>query len=234
MRLNIFLSLVLVLGLAICTNAKAEMKGDAEAIALADQLVESIGGRALWSKIRSLHVFEQSRSPRGDGIVGEFWRDLQVPRERYTLTNRDGLKIEFWWDDRGVWQLLNGEQNNDLPADLHAEVTAYWQGEIYVMYHRLAKEDPALRLDKNDDNSFTVFDEKLDRRLGTFWVNGDGDLYRWRHDDGTEYIYGPHRQFGEISFPDWGSQVDGSWSFYYVEVRWSTEEPKISYDPPRN
>ena len=219
--------------MAICTGARAEMKGDEEAIALADQLVESIGGKELWSQIRSLHVFEKSRSPRGDGIVGEFWRDLQVPRERYTLTNRDGLKIEFWWDDRGVWQILNGEQNEDLPANLHAEVTAYWQGEIYVMFHRLAKEDSALRLDKNDDNSFTAFDEKLDRRLGTFWVNEDGDLYRWRHDDGTEYIYGPHRQFGEISFPDWGSQVDGSWSFYYIEVRWSTEEPQVSYDAPR-
>jgi hypothetical protein len=208
------------------------MKGDEEAIALADQLVESIGGKELWSQIRSLHVFEKSRSPKGDGIVGEFWRDLQVPRERYTLTNRDGLKIEFWWDDRGVWQIINGEQNEDLPANLHAEVAAYWQGEIYVMFHRLAKEDSALRLDKNDDNSFTAFDEKLDRRLGTFWVNEDGDLYRWRHDDGTEYIYGPHRQFGEISFPDWGSQVDGSWSFYYMEVRWSTEEPQVSYDAP--
>jgi len=220
--------------MAICTGARAEMKGDEEAIALADQLVESIGGKELWSQIRSLHVFEKSRSPRGDGIVGEFWRDLQVPRERYTLTNRDGLKVEFWWDDRGVWQILNGEQNEDLPANLHAEVTAYWQGEIYVMFHRLAKEDSALRLDKNDDNSFTAFDEKLDRRLGTFWVNEDGDLYRWRHDDGTEYIYGPHRQFGEISFPDWGSQVDGSWSFYYIEVRWSTEEPQVSYDAPRS
>ena len=218
--------------MAICTGARAEMKGDEEAIALADQLVESIGGKELWSQIRSLHVFEKSRSPKGDGIVGEFWRDLQVPRERYTLTNRDGLKIEFWWDDRGVWQIINGEQNEDLPANLHAEVAAYWQGEIYVMFHRLAKEDSALRLDKNDDNSFTAFDEKLDRRLGTFWVNEDGDLYRWRHDDGTEYIYGPHRQFGEISFPDWGSQVDGSWSFYYMEVRWSTEEPQVSYDAP--
>ena len=237
MRLEIFmplvLVLVLVLGLAISTGASAEMKGDKEAIALADQLVESIGGKALWSQIRSLHVIEQSRSLKGDGIIGEFWRDLQEPRERYTLSNRDELDVEFWWDHRGVWQFIDGKQNENLPASLHSEVQSYWAGEIYVMYHRLAKEDSSLRLDKNDDNSFTAFDEKLDRRLGTFWVNEDGDLYRWRHDDGTEYIYGPHRQFGEISFPDWGSQVDGSWSFYYVEVRWSTDEPQVSFDPPR-
>lgn len=230
MRTQVFYALVL--GLSFCNGAVAEMSGDDEAIALAEQVVESIGGRALWSQIRSLHVIEQSRSLKGDGIVGEFWRDLQEPRERYTLTSRDGLELEFWWTEQGVWQFINGKRNENLPTDLHAEVTTYWPGEIYTMYHRLAKEDASLRLDKNDDNSFTAVDEEQDRRLGTFWVNGDGELYRWRHDDGTEYIYGPHRKFGAISFPDWGSQVDGSWSFYYVEVRWSTDEPQVSFDPP--
>lgn len=176
---------------------------------------------------------EKSRSVRGDGIIGTFWRDLQQPRDSYTLTNREGLDNRFWWDERGVWQTRKGEVNRDLPASLHEEVKAYWQGEIYVMYHRLAKEDPALRLVKNEDYSFTAFDTVIDRRLGTFWVNGDGEQYRWRHDDGTEYVYGPHKQFGAISFPDWGSQVDGSWSFYYVEVRWSAEEPPFHLIRPK-
>ncbi len=214
-------------------SALADMKGDAEARALAAQMIESIGGKELWSQIRSLHVIEQSRSLRGDGIVGEFWRDLQVPRERYTLTNKNGMKIEFWWDDRGVWQFIDGKRNESLPEGLHAEVRAYWPGEIYVMYHRFAKEDGNLRLAKNSDNSFTAFDDSLDRRLGTFWVNQDGVLYRWQHDDGTEYIYGPHRKFGAISFPDWGTQVDGSWSFYYVAVHWSKDEPEVSFEPPQ-
>ena len=224
--------LALILSSVICVDVQADLTGDPEAIELADQLVESIGGKELWTKIHSLHVFEQSRSLRGDGIVGEFWRDLRTPRERYTLRNRSGLNIEFGWDDRGVWQIVDGRRNEELPASLHDEVKAYWHGEIYVMYHRLAKGDSELRLEKNEDNSFTVFDQVLDRRLGTFWINADGELYRWRHDDGTEYVYGPHRKFGQISFPDWGTQVDGSWSFYYVDVRWSTDEPSVSFDPP--
>jgi hypothetical protein len=212
--------------------AVAELKWDVKAVSLANELVESIGGKDLWSGIRSLHVIERSRSVRGDGIIGEFWRDLQIPQERYTLTNRHGLVSEFWWDSRGVWQNVNGESNDSLPAELHAEVASYWAGEIYVMYHRLAKGDQSLFLKLDDDHSFTVFDKQADRRLGTFWVNDDGELYRWRHDDGTEYVYGPYRKFGDISFPDWGSQVDGSWSFYYVEVRWSAEEPQVSFEPP--
>jgi len=226
-------TLSIMLCLSLCGTLSAKIKGDREAIKLADQMIETIGGKSLWSKIRSLHVIEKSRSLRGDGIIGEFWRDLQVPRESYTLKNKKGLHVKFWWDESGVWQILNGKQNNDLPKPLHQEVINYWQGEIYVMYHRLAKEDDSIRLQKNKDNSFTAFDEKLDRRLGRFWINGDGQLYRWRHDDGTEYIYGPHKSFGDISFPDWGTQVDGSWSFYYSQVEWSTSEPAISFERPK-
>ena len=211
---------------------RAELKGDEAAIEMAAEMIESIGGKALWSKIRTLYVVEKSRSLKGDGIIGEFWRDLQRPREWYTLNNRRGMVVRTWWDDKGIWQTLNGKQNRKLPAGLHQEVMAYWQGEIYVMYHRLARGDDSLRLQVQGDNAFTAYDEGLQRELGTFWINDDGQLYRWRHEDGTEYIYGPHRSFGEISFPDWGTQVDGSWSFYYTEVRWSLEEAPVSYAPP--
>jgi len=108
-----------------------------------------------------------------------------------------------------------------------ARVVRYYGAELPVRILGLAFDFPV-----NEDNSFTAFDQVLDRRLGTFWINADGELYRWRHDDGTEYIYGPHRKFGQISFPDWGTQVDGSWSFYYVDVRWSSEAPSVSFDPP--
>jgi hypothetical protein len=218
--------------LTLSAEISAEIKGDAEAIELANKMITSIGGKELWSEIRTLYIVEKSRSPKGDGIIGEFWRDLQQPREWYTLKNRSGLEVKFWWDHRGVWQFINGERNQKLPETLHDEVKSYWQGEIYVMYHRLASEDSSIRLEKNSDNSFTAFDEKIKRRLGTFWINADGQMYRWRHDDGTEYIYGPHKKFGDISFPDWGTQIDGSWSFYYVEVRWSKSEPPVSFDPP--
>jgi hypothetical protein len=224
---------MLLLFLAMATGAvQATMQGDAEAIEMAEQIVESIGGAETWSNIRSLHMIEKSRSINGDGINGEFWRDLVVPRERYTLRNRKGDVFEFWWDERGVWQLVNGKLNSELPADLHQEVMSYWHGEIYVMYHRFARADEDLHLVKNEDNSFTAHSLSQERELGTFWLNGDKQLYRWRHQDGTEYIYGPHKKFGDISFPDWGTQVDGSWSFYYEKVVGSQEPPTVSFEPP--
>lgn len=214
-------------------SSHAQLRGDGDAIALAEQIVESIGGREVWSAIRSLHVLENSRSINGSGIRGEFWRDLIEPQERYTLLNQDGMEVEFWWNENGVYQLVNGERQT-LPGTLHDEVQDYWHGEIYVMYRRLAVGDADLELAMVSDNSFTARSKSEDRLLGEFWVNQDGELYRWRHADGTEYIYGPMKQFGDIRFPDWGTQVDGSWSFYYEEVVPSSMPPNVSFAAPED
>ena len=223
----------LLLGLAVSAPVHAELKGEPGAIDIADRMLESIGGKALWAKIRTLYVIEKSRSEKGDGIIGEFWRDLQYPRESYTLNNRRDVIIRTWWNKQGFWQTLNGQVNHRLNPKLHQDALDYWHGEIYVMYHRLARGDDNLTLTQVDKRSFSVFDEILKRQLGTFWVNDDGELFRWRHEDGTEYIYGPHRSFGDISFPDWGTNVDGTWSFYYTEVRWSPDEPPVSFEAPK-
>ena len=103
-----FAGITFVIVLALSSAGRAEMHGDPEAIALADEIVASIGGREVWSTITGLHVFENSRSTKGAGIVGEFWRDLVTPRERYRLRNRAGIEVDFWWDERGVYQVING------------------------------------------------------------------------------------------------------------------------------
>lgn len=217
--------------------AHGEMVGDEEAIALANQMIESIGGKALWSSGRSLYVIEKSRTPRGGGTMGTFWRDLQVPRERYRLDTRRGNVIEFWWDHRGVYQTVNGALRMEgLPDNIRQLVKDYWPGEVYVLFHRIASEDSLLRYENGSEpGQFRVINSKTGDLRGTFWVNGDGEMYRWRHFDEenpVEYVYGPLRNFGAISFPSWGAQVDGSWMFEYVEVRLSEEAFGISFDAP--
>ena len=82
----------------------ADLKGDPEAIELAKQMIESIGGAEVWSTARTLYIVEKSRHPRfGDGLIAEFWRDLQEPQETYTIQNenvkfREGLDPRGWLD----------------------------------------------------------------------------------------------------------------------------------------
>lgn len=50
------------------------------------------------------------------------------------------------------------------------------------------------------------------------------------------YIYGPHKDYGDVSFPDWGTATDGKWGFYYLQVRPSSKpfayhaKPKPPWD----
>lgn len=217
-------------------SANAELQGDAEAIALSDQMIESIGGKEVWSKIRTLYIVEKSRTPTyGDGLIAEFWRDLLVPQERYTIQN-ENIEYTKSWTASGGWTIVRGEFKLKTKEEVAAQELHYWPGEIYIMYRRLAREDETLRLEKGEDpRSFVVYEDEGGQRLSTFWLNVDGDMYRWRHGDEsdlTEYIYGPHIQFGEISFPAWGTMYDGSWSFSYVEVRGYAEDMNIDYTTP--
>ncbi|MEE8294698.1 MAG: hypothetical protein V3R64_03215 [Sphingomonadales bacterium] len=232
MKMKVFLS-ALAGGALIAFPAQAELKGDSQAIALADQMIESIGGKAVWSKIRTLYVVEKSRTPTyGDGIIAEFWRDLLVPQERYSIQN-ENISYTKSWTVGGGWTLRNGEFKTKSAEEVAADEGYYWPGEIYIIYGRLARDDDTLRLEKGEDpRSFVVYELASGRKLSTFWLNVDGDMYRWRHgneSDLTEYVYGPHVDFGEISFPAWGTMYDGSWSFSYVEVRGYTEDMEIDY-----
>lgn len=216
--------------------ALAELKGDPEAITLANQMIESIGGAEIWSNARTLYIVEHSRHPRyGDGLVAEFWRDLQVPQETFTIEN-ERVKFAKGWTAEGGWTLRQGELVSKNKDEVSADEVDYWYGEIYVMYHRLAKGDPTIRVSMGEEErQFIAWDERNESKLGTFWLNVDGDMYRWRHGDESEpveYIYGPKKQFGDISFPAWGTMFDGSWSFSYEEVKVFDTPPPVSFDPP--
>lgn len=216
----------------------AELQGDPEAIALAERMIENIGGKERWSTVRTLYVIEKSRHPKyGDGLISEFWRDLQVPQERYSIQN-ENVEFSKGWTEEGGWTVAGGKLTPKTREQVAAEELKYWPGEIYVMYHRLAKGDPSVRLAKGEeDDQFIAWEDKSGQKLGTFWVNVDGDMYRWRHGDEsdlTEYVYGPHVDFGDISFPAWGTMYDGSWSFSYVEVRALDTPPPISFEAPKD
>ena len=227
--------IITVLFLTPCVSS-GQLKGDAEAVELAKRMIESIGGKELWARARTLYVIEKSRHPRyGDGLMSEFWRDLQVPQERFSIQN-ENMDYSKGWTEKGGWTVSKGDLQLKTAEEVATEELRYWPGEIYVMYHRLAREDPTIRLSRGEDEGqFAAWEDESGRKLGTFWVNVEGEMYRWRHGDEndlTEYIYGPHTLFGNISFPAWGTMYDGSWSFDYVEVRLFETPPPVSFDPP--
>jgi hypothetical protein len=207
-----------ILTSALCFGGGLD--GDAKALRRVEVMLESIGGREAWANARSLYTMERARHPTyGDGIVASFWRDLEHPGE-YARLAHENLDVTYGWDASHGWISRNGELR-DFTDDEMDERRYYWQREIYTLYHQLAKGERKLTVHSIEPNGFYVVDE-ANEKIGEFRLTPDGNVYFWEQLGGENpvaYVYGPHKDFGPISFPDWGTATDGGWGFYYVQVR---------------
>jgi hypothetical protein len=228
-----FLS-VWILALTCSVGLAGGLDGDAKALARVELMLDAIGGRENWSSARSLYTMERARHPAyGDSIIATFWRDLEAPGEFMKLSHEKINACSAWYDESG-WFMRDGKLRDLSEAELK-ERNFYWHREIYTLYHQLAKAERKLTVRELEPNGFTVLDEAGDK-IGDFQLTPSGDLYLWRQfggDDPVAYVYGPHKDFGEISFPDWGTATDGGWSFYYVQVHPSSKPFKVHADLTR-
>ncbi|MBT4160894.1 MAG: hypothetical protein HOC70_17075 [Gammaproteobacteria bacterium] len=207
------------------------LDGDAKALERVEAMLVTIGGREVWAKARSLYTVERARHPAyGDGIEASFWRNLEEPGEYAHLIHTE-LDVNYGWNTEGGWISRNGELR-DFTKDEMTERRFYWDREVYTLYHQLAKGERKLTVRSVEPNGFYVLDDKGEK-IGIFRLTADGDLYLWEQiggDDPVAYVYGPHKDFGRVSFPDWGTATDGGWGFYYIQVRPSPKHFSANVD----
>lgn len=196
------------------------LEGDAEAIARVQLMLEAIGGREVWASARSLYIVERARHPDyGDSIIASFWRDLEEPGE-FARFSSEKMEVKYAWNEDGGWIQRNTELR-DFEEKEMAERLFYWPREIYTLYHQLALGKRQLTVKALEHNGIAVLDEQGEQ-ISEFRLTPEGDPYYWAQHGGKQpvaYVYGPHKDFGRISFPDWGASTDGDWGFYYVQVR---------------
>ena len=210
---------------------------DPEATAMARRMIAAMGARELWANARWLYVKETAHYATRPGPgVAEYWRRFDEPGY-WGRVEVSGVSLRNGWDRKAGWRFRNGVLTELTREQLQQE-TGWWAREVYTMYHRLAREDSALRLLKvaGRDRRFQMIDDATGDDLGWFEVDGDGAVARWHTRfgvDEVEYVYGPLKQFGPIRMPAWGTQVDGSFRFFYdaAELRTSAPEPPFQRPP---
>ena len=219
---NLTTSFVLI-GLLCCTNnlsiAQSKIQ-DADAWRMADQLLESLGGREVWARTKILYVKEKA-FPESlyHPVLAEFWRNLEQPAYHSIIVGNE-LRRETVWDTKGGWVNQNGTRNNISDKEIAQEVND-WAQEPYVMYHKLAIRDPLIRPVLKDD-ALQIYEANSDRLLCWFRVDAHGRLLMWGNyyqGEVSEHVYGPTKPIGEFVMPAWGTATNGSWRFEYLEVK---------------
>jgi hypothetical protein len=90
--------------------------------------------------------------------------------------------------------------------------------EPYAIYHRIAVDDPGLRVELREDGTLRFFDA-TERLLCWLQRAPNGVLLGWGNVyDGAinQHWYGPTADFGDANLPRFGVSSTGSFRFEYL------------------
>jgi hypothetical protein len=212
---------LLLLGamLLFAGDPAAAQRGPADALAAAEKLLDSVGGRTVWAR-RLLVVHERGYLRSGETIELRIERDLEA-NTRHTRGRTPTRELVEWISPQGAWTARNGEATEQTIVERAVNLQGLRQ-EPYSIYHRLARRDPALRFELRDaGRTLHVFD--LDERpLCWFELDAAGRLTSWgNHWNGSavQHRYGPTVPRGPVQLPAFGAAQDGSFRFEYLDAQ---------------
>jgi hypothetical protein len=229
-------TLLAVLAATVAPAHAFAPSSDAEAIRLARRMIEVMGGAKIWAEAKWLYVREEAHlvSDRG-AIVAEYWRRFDEPG-MWSRHRGEGIDRRSTFSRSGGWRAIDGTIT-ELTREALQNRLGFWPREIYTMYHRLAREDAALRLlmVPNAPRRFLVLDDRTGEDLCWFEVDSGGAIAKWKAGFGTsevEYVYGPLRAFGSVRMPAWGTLIDGTFRFFYTAAELRTSAPEAPFRRP--
>ena len=206
-------------GLPANAYAADRLRGDPQAVEAIEAMLERLGGRDAWVRMRTLHLkYHVWRTDPDEKLVERAWRDLKEPNQRIELDSPSAPVT--WAFTAGYGWVMRDGAVKDISSAGHASAVEFWPFDFYTMIRRFADADPALVLRFEAPRRIRV-ESGSGADLGWWEVDSTGALLKWGSvSDGEtlEYVYGPLRAFGEINFPAWGAAVDGSWRFEYADV----------------
>ena len=216
-RGNRFLSLVRLLnrawitGLFVSALSPAVYGQDMGAEALADKMLERLGGRAAWAGLRNtINGSQQNRAGEPTVVYAVITMDFERPRFRIETTAQD-LHLIRVIDGKNSWRLRRSGDIEDVPGDRFASEMEWYGAHLYRTIHRVATRDPALSLSVRADGRLQV---SIDgRRILWFRLDAKGEPYAFGSgDDETGSLSGPWDFIKDgIRHPRWVSSPDGTW-----------------------
>jgi hypothetical protein len=211
------------------------LDGDQKAVALAERMLETLGGKAIWAQARTIRIELRGYYAREQEPWYEtFWMDLENPRGRFELKDEKTERV-IAWTPEGGWEVSDGNVEA-MDSARHAFELKYWKRQPVVIFHRLARGIPATRVEMGtNEYRFDVFDVESSELLAQFAVNMKGEPIKWGSSIGErefEHVFGPIEEFNNVLMPKWGATIAGIWRYEHKSVSLTQSQPPVSFDPP--
>ena len=175
----------LILALAIliltsCGGSKTlDVKGEQEAVNMASSMMEAMGGKELWSEIKSVYIRTiTSDAQSGRSFVFEQWITLDEPKIMNKRTYENSSEIQILNGNDG-WIVTNG-QVNLMPNQMITQLLNWRNNFLMTNMKKLALGGKEMEVRIIDPNSFEMYEgskmvagfELNDAQLpGTYYIN---------------------------------------------------------------
>jgi hypothetical protein len=200
------------------------IRGDAAATAIAQKLLDRAGGAEQWKK-RSLETQQTVYLRNGEMGELKIWRDFERLARRLERVTPTETLIE-WLSPEAGWTSTNGRVVPMPPDELAFRLHGLHQ-EPYMLYHRMAKADPALRLELRDNGRTLAVFDRDERLLSWFNLDDKQELMGWGcyfNGNQIQHYYLAKTDKGNVFLPRFGVFVNGSYRFEYLSAQ-TTDQP---------
>jgi hypothetical protein len=196
---------------AASLTTESRVADEATARAHADRMLQALGGRERWSRIKTLvNDSQQNRLDAPTVVRAVIRMDLRQPRFRID-TRAPGLHLIRVVDRERHWRLSRAGAIEDVPAETLVDDLRWYAGHVYRTIHRIARPDPTISLRMGPGNRLEVLERGT--RIAWFKLDADGEPYAFgAHEDEVGTVCGPWSfERDGIKHPIWTARPDGTW-----------------------
>jgi hypothetical protein len=204
--LNIWVGCALLVSSQSATSIPEKLNAEA----LAEKMLNAIGGRANWAAVRNtVHDAQQFRVDAPNEVRGVITMDFERPRFRID-TSAPGLSVTRAIDGDRDWRRTRDGNIADVPGATRMEDLHWYAAHVYRTIARIAKRDPAISLSVANDGRLQV--SELGKRIAWYRLNSAGEPFAYgAHLDEKGSLSGPWKyELSGIRHPIWTSSVDGT------------------------
>lgn len=207
-RTHIFRAVPILVLLILGQSGYAD---DKQAEAMADRMLEAIGGRDAWAGLRNtINGSQQNRAGEPTVVYAVITMDFEAPRFRIETTAEDLHLVRVINGDES-WRLRRSGAIEDVPRELFNDDMKWYGAHLYRTIHRLAARDPAISVRINEQERLEIHSDE--GRLLWFELDAKGEPYAFgSRDDDVGSLSGPWDFVQDgIHHPRWVSSADGTW-----------------------
>ncbi len=173
------------------TSDKLDIKGDPEAITMAESMLKELGGKKAWMRIKSVYIRTIATVSSSQSYIYEEWINLDRPKFMNIKTT-DDFRIVDIVDGNDGWR-ISGRQLQMIPPKNITDYLDWYETFFIRLVKFLAEERENIEVRKQGERQFEFFID------GTF--KSGFELYDTNLPS-RYYIKGPYNNYISIFFKE--------------------------------